>query len=305
MKTISIVSPVYKAALILPELVERLERAILPLTLDYEIILVDDDSQDGSWEIIKELALNNKNIIGIKLSRNFGQHAAITAGIDKAVGEWVVVMDCDLQDIPEEIPNLYFKAQEGYDIVLARRAIRQDSFFKKYFSFMFYKFLEYLTGTSQDASIANYGIYNYKVINAVVSLRESIRYFPSMVKWVGFKVSKIDVKHGSRLVGESTYNYRKLFSLALDIILAYSVKPIKMIIKFGFLVSFLSFVASIIYFLKWLNGSISVNGYASLIISICIFSGIIIATLGIIGLYIGKTFEGVKNRPIYIKAEEI
>jgi glycosyltransferase involved in cell wall biosynthesis len=305
MKKISIVSPVYKAALILPELIDRIEKSLKEFTSDYEIILVDDDSQDGSWEVIDHECTINDKVIGIKLSRNFGQHSAITAGIDKASGEWIVVMDCDLQDIPEEIPNLYYKALEGYDIVLARRAIRKDTFIKKYFSRLFYKILEYLTGIYQDEAVANYGIYHFKVIKAVVSLRESIRYFPSMVKWVGFKITKIDVEHGSRTIGKSTYNFNKLLSLSLDIILAYSVKPIKLIIKFGFLVSLFSFFAAIIYFIQWLRGSILVVGYASLIISICIFSGIIISTLGIIGLYIAKTFEGVKNRPIYIIDTEI
>jgi glycosyltransferase involved in cell wall biosynthesis len=300
MKKISIVSPVYKAALILPELIDRIVMSLKEFTSDYEIILVDDDSQDGSWDVIKhECAINDK-VIGIKLSRNFGQHSAITAGIDKANSEWIVVMDCDLQDIPEEIPNLYFKAIEGYDIVLARRIDRKDSFMKKLYSNLFFKTLNYLTGLDQDKAVGNFGIYNYKVINAIVSMKESIRYFPSMVKWVGFSYSKIDVKHNSRFSGKTTYNFKKLINLALDIILAHSIRPIKLTIKIGFTISALSFLTALIYFIKWLNGSITILGYSSLIISIWLLSGLILATLGIIGLYVAKTFEGVKERPLYV-----
>ena len=300
MPLISIVSPVYKAEKKLPELVNRIEKSLKLITDDFEIILIDDMSPDESWSIISQLHHNNNKIIGIKLSRNFGQHAAITAGLDNVNGEWIVIMDCDLQDIPEEIPRLFNKTKEGFDIVLAKRKFRNDTFLKVLLSRLFYKVLQYLTGIKQDAGISNFGIYNKKVIAEISSMRESIRYFPSMVKWVGFKTAKIDVEHSLRLEGKSSYNFRKLFTLALDIILANSVKPIKLVVKFGFLVSFTSLLAAVIFFFKWLNGSIIILGYTSLIISVWLLSGLIMATLGVIGLYVGKTFEGVKNRPIYI-----
>jgi glycosyltransferase involved in cell wall biosynthesis len=300
MPLISIVSPVYKAEKNLPELVNRIEKSLKLITEDFEIILIDDMSPDKSWSIISQLHQINNKIIGIKLSRNFGQHAAITAGLDNVNGEWIVIMDCDLQDIPEEIPRLFNKTKEGFDIVLAKRKFRNDTFLKILLSKLFYKVLEYLTGIEQDARISNFGIYNKKVIAEISAMRESIRYFPSMVKWVGFKAAKIDVEHSLRLEGKSSYNFRKLFTLALDIILANSVKPIKLVVKFGFLVSFTSLLAAIVFFFKWLNGSIIILGYTSLIISVWLLSGLIMATLGVIGLYIGKTFEGVKKRPIYI-----
>jgi polyisoprenyl-phosphate glycosyltransferase len=300
MSLISIVSPVYRAEKILPELIKRIEESVGTITQDFEIILVDDNSPDNSWEVIEQIAEQNLKINGIKLSRNFGQHYAITAGLDHAKGEWVVVMDCDLQDQPEEIPKLYEKSQQGYDVVLARRFERKDKFFKKLFSKLFYRTLGYLTGSYQDESIANFGIYHRKVITAVTSMRESIRYFPTMIKWVGFKTAKVNVEHNERLEGDSSYNFKRLVNLALDIILAFSDKPIRIAIKFGLLISLSAFLVAVIYFLKWLKGDVIVLGYTSLIISLWLLSGIIISTLGVIGLYVGKIFEGVKNRPIYI-----
>jgi len=300
MPHLSVVSPVYNAEKIIPALVERIESSIQKITVDYEIILVEDCGPDNSWEVIENIAKTNRKIIGIKLSRNFGQHYAITAGLDQAKGDWVVVMDCDLQDQPEEIEKLYKKAQEGFDIVLGRRFDRKDRFFKKFFSKMFYRTLGYLTGSEQDETVANFGIYNRNVVKAVVSMRESIRYFPTMVKWVGFKSTKVNVEHDDRGEGESSYNLKRLINLALDIILAYSDKPIRLLIKTGLFISVISVLVALIYFIKWLKGDVLVLGYTSLIISLWLLSGIILSTLGIIGLYVGKTFEGVKKRPIYI-----
>jgi polyisoprenyl-phosphate glycosyltransferase len=297
---LSIVSPVYRAEKIIPLLVERISQNAQKITDSYEIILVEDCGPDASWEVMEKLAATNDRIKAIKLSRNFGQHYAITAGLDHARGEWIIVMDCDLQDVPEEIPALYRKAQEGFDVVLARRAVRKDNYFKRLFSAAFYRTLGYLTGSDQDESIANYGIYNHKVIAAVVSMRESIRYFPTMIKWVGFKTVKMDVVHDHRADGKSSYNFGKLLRLATDIILAYSDKPIRIMVRFGLLISFASFLFALRLVYLWMNNRIEILGYTSLIVSIWLLSGLIISTLGIVGLYIGKTFEGVKKRPIYI-----
>jgi len=297
---ISVVSPVYRAEKILPELADRIKRSLEKITNSYEIILVEDCGPDQSWSKIEQLSKIYPEIKGIKLSRNFGQHYAITAGLDYAKGEWIVVMDCDLQDQPEEIEKLYQKANEGYDIVLARRHSRKDGFFKKLGSKAFYRTLGYLTGSEQDETVANFGIYSRKVIDAVCSMRETIRFFPTMVKWVGFKSVKIDIEHSSREEGKSNYNLKKLLNLALDIILAYSDKPLRLLIKTGLLISFGSILFSILTLIRWYNGTIFELGYTSLIISIWMLSGFIVSTLGIVGLYLGKTFEAVKKRPIYI-----
>ena len=153
---LSIVSPVYRAEKIIPELVERIKIAASQITDNFEIILVEDCGPDNSWSAIEKECLIDKRVKGIKLSRNFGQHYAITAGLNYSKGEWVVVMDCDLQDLPEEISNLYNKTKEGFDIVLARRFERQDTFLKRLSSKIFYTTLSYLTGTKQDNTIANF-----------------------------------------------------------------------------------------------------------------------------------------------------
>jgi dolichol-phosphate mannosyltransferase len=300
----SIVSPVYRAEKILPELVRRIKTSVEPITQNFEIILVEDCGPDDSWSVIQSLSEKEPRVRGFKLSRNYGQHYAITCGLDQAQGDWVVVMDCDLQDQPEEIKKLHDKALEGYDVVLARREERQDKFFKKLFSKLFYRTLGYLTGSKMDESIANFGIYHKSVIKSIAQLRESIRYFPTMVKWVGFKQTAIKVEHAPRAQGETSYNFKKLLNLAIDIILAYSDKPIRLTIKAGFLVSFFALLIGLIYLVKYFSGDIIVPGYASLIISIWFLSGLIITILGVVGLYVGKTFEGVKNRPIYIISEK-
>jgi len=300
---ISVVSPVYQAENLIVLLVQRTQAVLEKINPAYEIILVEDGSTDDSWQEIAKLARQDQRIKGIKLSRNFGQHYAITAGLDVSRGDWVVVMDCDLQDAPEEIPAFLVKAQAGFDVVLAQRQNRKHTFFKKVFSRIFYNILSYLTGVEQDSSIANFGLYNRRIVNAVNTLRESIRYFPAMVKWVGFRTTTIAIEHQARPAGRSSYNIKKLVNLALDIMMAYSDKPLRLTVKFGILISFFSFLASIITFIRALKGDIAVLGYASIIISIWFFSGILISIVGMVGLYIGKIFEGVKARPLYIIAQ--
>lgn len=296
----SIVSPVYRAEKIVPLLVAEIKKEIEPITDQYEIILVEDGSPDQSWEQMARIAALDPKVKAIKLARNFGQHYAITAGLDHAAGEWIIVMDCDLQDRPSEFQKLYDKALEGYDVVLARREVRQDTFFKRLFSKIFYSILSYLTQTVQDPAVANFGIYSRKAIQAVSSMREPVRYFPTMIRWVGFKRTSINVDHGSREEGKSSYNFRRLLRLAMDIMLTNSDKPIKLTIKIGFFVAFLSFLFGIVTLYRYLQGEIFVMGYTSLLISIWFLSGLILMVLGVVGLYVGKTFEGVKQRPIYI-----
>lgn len=301
---LSIVSPVYRAEQLLPELVRRIEAAVAPIGGEFEVILVEDGSPDRSWEVIEQLASQNPRIRGIKLSRNFGQHYAITAGLDAAKGDWVVVMDCDLQDRPEEIPALFAKAQEGFDVVLARRVSRQDGFFKRLSSKVFYRTLAWLTGSHQDETIANFGIYSRAVIRQIGGMRESIRYFPTMVRWVGFPQTTLDVIHAANREQGSSYDFKRLFNLALDIMLAYSDKPIRLTVKLGIGVALTGFLFAGYTLYRYLHGDIVVAGYASLIISLWVLTGFILVTLGMVGLYVGKTFEGVKNRPIYIVEKE-
>jgi glycosyltransferase involved in cell wall biosynthesis len=297
---ISIVSPVYMAEQLVRPLVEEIARVMSQLGQTHEVVLVEDGSPDGSWKRIEEIIAHYPEVTGIQLSRNFGQHYAISAGLAQARGEWVVVMDCDLQDRPDQIPSLWQAAQKGYDVVLARRAIRQDHFLKRIGSVTFYGILGYLTGTKQDPAIANFGIYHRKVVDAINSMPEKIRYFPTMVRWVGFRVTAIDVEHAARPQGKTSYNLPKLLNLALDICLAYSDKPLRLAVKLGIGISLISFLFALLTAIRALRGQIEVLGYASLIVSIWFLSGLIILILGVVGLYVGKSFEGVKNRPAYL-----
>jgi polyisoprenyl-phosphate glycosyltransferase len=300
---ISIVSPVYMAESLVEELVSQLRTQLKAITLNYEILLIDDRSPDGSWSEIQKAHTQYPEVRGIRLSRNFGQHYAISAGLAHARGKLVIVMDCDLQDQPSEIYKLVLEQKKGYDIVLAQRTLRQDNIFKRFSSKLFYTFLSYLTGIQQDPTIANFGIYNRKVITAINSMPDTIRYFPTMVSWVGFKVSKITVAHAKRPQGKTSYSFKKLVNLALDICLANSDKPLRLAVKTGFLVSAAGIGYAAYVAVQALRGEIQVSGYASLLVSVWVLSGLIICIIGVVGLYVGKSYEGIKNRPTYIVDE--
>jgi len=302
---ISVVSPVYRAEKIVAELVKQLHENLQKITADYEIVLVNDASPDNSWLAIVAECEKDKRVKGIDLSRNFGQHYAITAGLNYAKGDWVVVMDCDLQDRPDEIPNLYRKAQEGYDSVFAQRVERQDSFFKRLFSKIFYAFFSYLTDTKQDPAVANFGIYSRKVIDAILTMKDYIRFFPTMVQWVGFRKFYLPVQHAERYEGKTSYNFKRLVRLALDNTIAFSDKPLRLTVKIGFGIALISLLLAIVYFIFYFMGRIQVLGFTTMMLSLWFLSGIVISILGIVGLYVGKTFENVKQRPTFIVQDQI
>lgn len=302
MPLLSIVTPVYKAEGCLEELYRRLVASLEPLSKDFEIIMVEDCGGDRSWEIICRLAAADPRVKGLQFSRNFGQHYGITAGLDVAEGDWVVVMDCDLQDQPEEIPRLYARAQEGYDVVLARRGRRADSGLKRLGSWLFYRIFSYLADTDYDGDAGNFRIISRKVVLACRGMREQLRFFGGLINWMGFPTASIDVSHALRHEGRSTYTFGKLWKLATDTIIAYSDKPLRMAIRFGFAMSAFAFAAGLFILVRsYLYGS-PVVGWPSLFVSLYFIGGIIISILGIIGVYLGKTFEETKKRPLYIVA---
>ena len=301
---ITVVIPVYRAEKIIDELCNRLVTNLSKLTDAFEIILIDDSSPDNSWDKIKENTLKDNRIKGYLLSRNFGQHHAITAGLDKTNAEWVVVMDCDLQDRPEEIVQLYNKALEGFDIVLAARKNRKDNLLKKASSKLFYFVLSFLSGMKFNGEVGNFGIYNKNAVDNIKHLREPFRFFVSSVKWIGFNSTTVNVDHDNRHEGKSTYNYKKLISLGVNIIISHSNKPLKMMIFTGisFVLISLLFVSYNLY-LKFI-GQITELGYTSIISSIWLLTGVILSSTGVLGIYIGKIYDGIKNRPLYIISEK-
>lgn len=242
---------------------------------------------------------------GIRLSRNFGQHAAISAGIEHARGEWVVVMDCDLQDPPSAIPALYQAAiSQKLEVVFARRMNRKDSSAKRLSSWGFFKLLGWLTGLPQDAREANFGIFKRNVITAVCTMPERDRSFPLMVKWSGFKRGSIDIEHAARAEGQSSYTLKKLLRLATSIALSYSEKPLQLVALAGVLCALPAFGAVILAVFRWLEGDIQVAGYTSIIASLWLIGSLLLFSLGVVGLYIGQVFRNVQGRPYYILAED-
>lgn len=302
---ISVVVPVYGCPEALWELYERLKKSLSTISDQFEIILVNDACPYNSWAEILKIAQQDSKVVGINLSRNFGQHHAITAGLDYCSGEWIVVMDCDLQDRPEEIPKLFRCADEGYDAVKGRRSLRQDSFLKRLGSTAFYAVFSYLTDQKPDKSIANYGIYSRRFIKSVLKLREQHRSFGLFVNWVGFTHTAIDIEHGRRELGKSSYTFRKMLDLAIDNIIAYSNKPLRLCIKFGFVMAFFAILYAFWMIINYFFFSVIPEGYTSLIVSIYFLSGLIMGSVGMVGLYVSKIFTEVKGRPLYIVEEVI
>jgi dolichol-phosphate mannosyltransferase len=300
---ISVVIPVYLAEDCLEELYARLKAALETVSPDFEIILVEDRGPDRSWPMIQALAARDARVTGLRLSRNFGQHYAITAGLDRCRGRWVVVMDCDLQDRPEEIPRLHAKAREGYDIVLALWTNRRDPFLRMAISALFYRVFSYLTDVKFDSRTRNFRIMSRKVVVALRSLREQLRFFPALVEWTGFQTGSIDVPHDPRTRGKSAYSVSKLLKLGLDTIVAYSDKPLRLAIRMGFAIAGLALLAGAAFAIKAIVFGTPVSGWTSMIVSLYFLSGIIISILGLNGMYLGKAFDEAKKRPLYLIAE--
>lgn len=297
---LSIVVPVYGCAACLEELVERLHWTLHDQAGPIEIILVDDASPDAAWSRIEELARQHADIKGVQLSRNFGQHYAIAAGLEVSRGARVVVMDCDLQDMPEEIPKLLAAADKGHEIVFAQRVDRSDSAPKRFTSWLFAKVLAFLTDLPQDHATANFGVFDRKVIDTLGDMPERERCFPFMVRWTGFSSTAIAVRHAPRARGESSYTFRKRLRLSANIVLSYSDKPLRLVVKTGVLISILSFLIAALGIILYLHGDIQVAGYTSLIASIWLIGGATIFCVGVVGLYVGNLFNDAKGRPYYI-----
>lgn len=296
---ISVVVPVYGCRAALPELHRRLTETLTKITKDYEIILVNDFCPQNSWETIEQLCEKDSKVVGIELSRNFGQIYAITAGLDKSKGEWVVVMDCDLQDRPEEIINLYNKAQEGYDVVFARRAQRKDSGLKILVSKMFYSVYSFASGTKYDPAICNFSIANRKVIDVYCSMREAHRAYVAYIKWLGFKQTAIDVEHNERHEGKSSYNFKKRLKMAMEILVSQSDKVLRFTVLLGFIITLLSIIGAIALIISYFVSNV-LSGWTSTIVILCFFGGIIEMSVGLVGIYVGNIFMQSKGRPLYV-----
>lgn len=299
---ISVVIPVFQAAGCVSLLIERLHTTLAQLTPTYEIILVDDGSSDDSWrEILKH---TGKTVIGIKLSRNFGQHYAITAGLDASRGNWVVVMDCDLQDPPEIIADLYAKAKQGNKIVFARKKTEKTSYLDRLTSKLFYRSLGLISKIEIDEGLTNFSIASRQVVNTICSMRERMRFYGGMIFWAGYSYAVIDYDRAERASGESTYTLVKRLRLAVRNLFAYSSLPLEYCTYLGLFVMLLAMA-----YVCWICVSYYIyhaapSGWSSLAALVGFFGGFFSFQLGLMGLYIGQNMEESRRRPLYVIDEQ-
>lgn len=302
---LSVVVPVYGCEQCLGALHDRLTKVLTPLVESYEIVYVDDRSIDGAWEKLSELAAVDPQVKALRLSRNFGQHPAITAGLAHATGRWVVVTDCDLEDPPEEIPRMWERAQEGYDVVLCRREARRQSVFRRASARMYRRLANFMSQTDVDLDYTNLSLISRKVVDALLSMRDADRQYLLMVLWLGFDASVIEVRQDERHAGSSSYNVGRLVRVALDGVFFQTTTFLRWVIYAGFFIAAAGIVAA-----AGLVGNSYLRyepppGWASLAVLVMVLSGAIVISTGVTGLYVGKVFGQVKGRPLYVVDEAI
>jgi len=296
----SVVVPVFGSPESLEELHNRISAVFAKMGRDFELLLVNDACPKGSWGVIERLAEKDSRVVGINLSRNFSQHRAILAGLDNARGSDVVVMDCDLQDQPEAIELLYQKYNEGFDAVIALRENRKDGYFKKLGSKLFTRFFNVMTDCNLGEHEINFSLISRKVLLSLRKLRDQNAFYLLNLHWVGFNTAYVSVQHSERRHGASSYSLHALIRLALSSIIAHSNRPLKLMVSLGFFLALVAFLYGV-----WLIGGyfffdIPLAGWTSIMVSLYFLFGILFANLGIVGLYIGRCFEEIKERPLYL-----
>ena len=296
---LSVVVAVYGCRGALRVLHERLVASVSQVTSSFELIFVDDRSPDGSWAILTELADADPRVRAFRLSRNFGQHAAITAGLAQSRGRWVVVMDCDLQEPPEAIPALYAKAQEGYDLVHSRRTRSHHSLSRRIASRAYVRLRNVILGTTTDTDHGTLSLLSRKVVDAFLSVRDQHREYLGLLEWLGFEHITIEIEQSGRHEGNSSYTVRQLMRVAIDGLLFQTTVLLRWIVFLGFFVAFGGALLAC-YFLYFYLFDDPLPGYTSLAVLLLLIGGLIITMMGVMGLYIGKVFEQAKGRPLFI-----
>jgi len=302
---ISVVVPLYNAEGCVAPLCQRLTGALHALTAAYEILLIDDRSVDGSWTKAREIAATDGRIKLVRLSRNFGQHHAITAGLSLARGTWVVVMDCDLQDAPEDIPALYAKALEGHDVVYAYQQKVYMSFPRKVFAGLYHLLILSFNRHDKEQLSGAFSLLSRKAVDAFLKVQDSQRHYLIILRWIGFKQIGIPLPRHPRLAGRSSYSLAKLFSLAVDGVIIQSTELLRWTVKFGLLIALGAglFMARVII-LKLLHPAIAF-GWSSLMATLLFSTGILLANIGVLGIYLERVFIQTKNRPLFLIDEEV
>ncbi|HEY4177033.1 MAG TPA: glycosyltransferase family 2 protein [Kofleriaceae bacterium] len=297
---ISVVVPCYCCEHCLAALVAELTASLTSISPSFELVLVDDRSPEADWKVIQELASRDPRVRGVRLARNFGQHQAIAAGLAHAEGDYVVVMDCDLQDPPRAIPELYAKAREGFHVVFARRRRRQDRWTKRLSSWAFAKLHGWLGGFDVDPSVGNFSIISRQVVLEMRKFTERNQTYGMMVGWLGFDAAFVDVQHGARFAGETSYTLPKQLAHAMGTILAQSTRPLYMSAVAGFVVSGTAGLYGLYLVARKLIGGIGVEGWTGIMVSLFFLSGVLMMNMGVLGLYLGNVFLDVKRRPGFV-----
>jgi glycosyltransferase involved in cell wall biosynthesis len=302
--TYSIVIPVYNEAPGLPALYIQLRDLLDRLDGPAEVLLVDDGSGDDSFDIMTELNNRDERFKAIRLSRNFGHQIAITAGMDLAEGQAVVVMDADLQDPPAVVIDMAARWREGYQVVYGVRADRStDTWFKRTTASLFYRGLRRLTDTDIPADVGDFRLMDRRVIDAMSAMREGSRFVRGMVASVGFRQIGVPYDREPRFAGETKYPLRKMLRLAADGVVGFSRMPLRLTLQAGFAVATLSLIGGIVALFMKLGGLFTVPGWASLVFVVCLLGGVQLAVMGLIGEYLGRTYEEALQRPIYIVSD--
>jgi len=302
----SVVIPLYNEEEVVLECIRRVSGVLEDIDGDYEVIFVNDGSRDRTMELVQKECEKNRKLKALSFSRNFGHQIAITAGMDHAQGDAVIVMDADLQDPPEVIKDLIAKYKEGYDVVYAVRSKRKgETFFKKFTSKIFYRFLRYMSSIDIPVDTGDFRLISRKVCNVMKNLTERNRYVRGLVSWVGFKQAAVEYVREERFAGETKYPLRKMLKLSMDGITSFSTKPLTMSKNLGFLTAAAGFIYMIVVVLKKFVFGRTVQGWASLAVLILLLGGIQLIMLGFIGEYIARIFDESKNRPLYIIEEKI
>jgi dolichol-phosphate mannosyltransferase len=302
----SLVIPLYNEEEVIHETIKRVTAVMSNKDFEYEIVFVNDGSKDKTEEIVKGYSKEDKHIKLISLSRNFGHQTAITAGMDNAVGDAVIVMDADLQDPPEVVLQMIDKFNEGYDVVYAIRAKRKgETFFKKFTAKVFYRFLKSMCDVEIPVDTGDFRLISRQVSDVLKNLTERNRYVRGLVSWVGFKQTGIYYEREERFAGETKYPLKKMIKLSVDGITSFSTKPLKLSEWVGSIMAIVGFIYAIVIIIQKIAGTSMEAGWASTIVAILIIGGIQLIMLGIAGEYIARIFDESKNRPLYIIKEKV
>jgi dolichol-phosphate mannosyltransferase len=300
----SIVIPIYNEQESLPSLVDRLGPVMDKLDGPAEVVLVDDGSRDASYQLMIEVNGRDPRFKIIQLSRNFGHQIAITAGMDVASGQAVVVMDADLQDPPEVILQLAERWQQGYDVVYARREQREgETLFKRKTATMFYGMQRRFAEIDQPAEVGDFRLVDRRALDAFLQMRERNRYVRGMFSWIGFRQTAVPYTRASREAGDSKYPLRKMVRLALDGFIGFSTAPLRLALSLGLLMAAGAIIYGVVLIAMKLAGVHYVAGYASLLVTITFLSGVQLTVIGMVGQYVARIYDEARARPLYLVRE--